>query len=164
MIFCDNRTGLSCGILIKPSWLMIAFLEKWITCIGMIALIMRLSCNDFKIWKLVEDNCKLYVFVWILIVVIVNIWISLFIKLCNLYFLRNTLRKIQIHCNSVSTIFDPSFNQIEGLLVFEWVRHCLHWWQILKASYGDLVRNMCHLPQPRGPIFKIRFLRLNTHL
>ena len=36
--------------------------------------------------------------------------------------------------------------------------------KFLKARYGDLVRNMCHLPQPRGPIFKLRFLRLNTHL
>ena len=94
MIFCNNRTGLSRGILIKLSWLMIAFLDKWITCIGIIVLIMRLSCSDFKIWKIVEGNCKLYVFACVLIVVIINIWISLFIKLCNLHFLRNTLGKI----------------------------------------------------------------------
>ena len=73
---------------------MIAFLDKWITCIGIIVLIMRLSCSDFKIWKIVEGNCKLYVFACVLIVVIINIWISLFIKLCNLHFLRNTLGKI----------------------------------------------------------------------
>ena len=58
------------------------------------ALIMKLLCNDFKIWKLVEGNCKFYVFTCFFIVVVVNIWISLFIRLCNLYFLRNTLKKI----------------------------------------------------------------------
>ena len=55
---------------------------------------MRLLCNDFKILKLVEGNCKLYVFVYFFIVIVVNIWIYLFIRLYILYFLRNTLRKI----------------------------------------------------------------------
>ena len=60
-----------------------------------LALIMRLSCTDFKIWILVEDNYKFYVFAcFFIVVVVVNIWISLFIKLYNLCFLRNTLRKI----------------------------------------------------------------------
>ena len=56
---------------------------------------MRLSCNDFKIWKRVEDNCKLYVFTcFFIVIIVVNIWISLFIRLYNLCFSRNTLRKI----------------------------------------------------------------------
>ena len=58
-----------------------------------VALIMRLSYNNFKIWKPVEGNCKFYVFACFFIVIIVNIWISFFIRLCNLFFLRNTLRK-----------------------------------------------------------------------
>ena len=54
---------------------------------------MRLSCNDFKIRKLVEGNCKRYVFVCFLIVIVVNIQIFLFIRLCNLCLLRKTLEK-----------------------------------------------------------------------
>ena len=74
---------------------------------------MRLSCNDFKIWKLVEGNCKLYVFVCFLIVVIVNIWIFLFIRLCNLCFLRNILRKIP----GAATVFsDPHAQNHRNLL------------------------------------------------
>ena len=56
---------------------------------------MRLSCNDFKIWKLVEGNYKLYIFTFFFfIIIVVNTWISLFIRLYNLCFLRNTLIKI----------------------------------------------------------------------
>ena len=54
---------------------------------------MRLSCTDFKIWKLVKDNCKIYVFACFFIIVVVNIWIYLFIRLYNICFLRNILRK-----------------------------------------------------------------------
>ena len=94
MVFCDNRTGFSRSILINPTWLMIAFLEKRITCIGIIALIIRLLYNDFKIWKLTKNNWKLYIFTYVLIIIIINIWISLFIKWCNLYFLKGTMKKI----------------------------------------------------------------------
>jgi len=38
--------------------------------------------------------CKLYIFLCFLIVVVVNILISHFIRLCNLCFLKNTLKKI----------------------------------------------------------------------
>ena len=69
---------------------------------------MRLSCTDFKIWKLVEDNCKLYVFACFFIVVI-NIWIFLFIRLYNLYFLRHTLKKNSWshHCPKGTHSHDP---------------------------------------------------------
>ena len=138
MIFCDNRTGLSRSILIKPSWLMIAFLEKRITCIGMITLIIRLLYNDFKIWKLTKSNWKLYVFAYVLIIIIVNIWIPLFIKWCNLYFLKDTLKKIPEN----TTIS----NEFLKLVMVTWSETC--------ATFHNRV----------VPIFKLRFLRPNTHL
>ena len=74
--------------------------------IWLVALIMRQSCNDFKIWKLVKGNRKLYVFAcFFIVVVVVNIWISLFIRLYNLYFLRNTLRKIPGATTEMSQMF-----------------------------------------------------------
>ena len=57
-------------------------------------MIIKLPCNDFKIWKFVEGNCKRYVFVCFLIVIVVNIQIFLFIRLCNLCLLRKILEKI----------------------------------------------------------------------
>ena len=47
----------------------------------------------------VEGNCKLYIFTCFLIIIVVvvvvfNIQIFLFIRLCNLYLLKNTLKKI----------------------------------------------------------------------
>ena len=69
---------------------------------------MTLPCTDFKLEKLVEGNCKLYVFVYFFIVVVVNIWISLFIKLYNLYFLRNTLRKIPKAATSFNQFCVPT--------------------------------------------------------
>ena len=73
---------------------------------------MRLSCIDFKIWKLVKSNCKFYVFACIFMVVVVNIWISLFIRLYNLYFLRNILRKI----SETPTYWKETKNVIKNLL------------------------------------------------
>ena len=55
---------------------------------------MRLSYTDFKNKNSQKDNYKFYVFAYFFIDVVVNILISLFIRLHNLYFLKNTLRKI----------------------------------------------------------------------
>ena len=73
---------------------------------------MRLSCNDFKIWKLVKDNYKLYVFTFFffLIVIIVNIWISLSIRVCEKNFwspstkilVKNYLKFCRVVCHAIS--------------------------------------------------------------
>ena len=76
----------------------------------LVALIMRLSWNDFKIWKFVERQLLtlcIYVFFFcffffIVVVVVVNIWIFLFIRLYNLCFLRNILKKISRAITRVS--------------------------------------------------------------
>ena len=98
---------------------------------------MRLSCNDFKIWKLVKSNCKLYIFTCFLIVFYVNIWISLFIKLCNLYFLRNTLKKILELLLRRSahkpTSFSPfSISRVYWVFIFLFVRS-----KLLVLTYFD---------------------------
>ena len=54
---------------------------------------MKLSYTDFKIWKLVEDNCKLYVFACFFIVVVVNIQ-NFFLLDCVIYTYWGTLKKI----------------------------------------------------------------------
>ena len=82
-------------------------------------LIMRLSCNNFKIWKLVEGNYKLSVFVWFFIVVIVNIWISLFsMRLGIDYFLLVCVSKWWDPCYSSNT-----FSGMAATFSLKW--HCL---------------------------------------
>ena len=72
---------------------LVVYIKRYVTC----SINNETIMHQFQNMKLVEGNCKFYVFVYfifIFIVVVVNIWISPFIKLYNLYFLRNILRKI----------------------------------------------------------------------
>ena len=68
------------------------YIKRDVVCIIDNKTIMQ-QCYDFKIRKLVEGNRKLYVFTCFFIIVVVNIWFFL-IRLYNLCFLRNILRKI----------------------------------------------------------------------
>ena len=53
-------------------------------------------------------------------IVVINIWISLFIRLCNLCFLRNTLRKIL----RVATVQSPQVILIDASLILSRFNPC----------------------------------------